>query len=105
MNVRSRESFFRRVPFDSTDAFEHVVDARQGRADYHSENPRRLGLDLFSDQRVEPFARGEIDRDVKALLEQSLGRHQVQGVEAPAGESVPADSPYAALAGGSARTE
>jgi hypothetical protein len=48
---------------------------------------------------------GEIDRDVKALLEQSLGRHQVQGVEAPAGESVPADSPYAALAGGSARTE
>jgi hypothetical protein len=62
------------------------VDAQQERADYHSENPRRLGLDLFSD-------------------EQSLGRHQVQGVEAPAGESVPADSPYAALAGGSASTE
>jgi hypothetical protein len=33
---------------------------------------------------MEPFAGGEINLDVEALLKQSFGRHQVQGVESPA---------------------
>jgi hypothetical protein len=86
MSVRSRESFFRRVPFQSTDAFEHVVDAQQGRADYHSENPRRLASTCFR-------------------TSNRLAATKSRALEAPAGESVLADSPYAALAGGSARTE
>jgi len=48
------------------------------------ENPRRLGLDLFTYQRMEPFAGGKIDLDTEALLKQSLGRHQIQGIESPA---------------------
>src|ERR1700686_1057429 len=67
--------------FDSADALEHVVDAQQGRARGHLEYPRRLGLDLFAYQRVEPFAGGEVDLDTEALLKQSLGRHQVQRIE------------------------
>ena len=70
--------------FDSTDAFEHVVDAQQRRACGHLENPRRLGLDLFTYQRMEPFAGGKINLDTEALLKQSLGRHQIQGIESPA---------------------
>src|SRR5882672_9446394 len=70
--------------FDSTDTFEHVVDAQQRGARGYLENPRRLGLDLFAYQRMEPFAGGKINLDTEALLKQSLGRHQIQGIESPA---------------------
>jgi len=33
---------------------------------------------------MEPFAGGKIDLDTEALLKQSLGRHQIQGIESPA---------------------
>jgi hypothetical protein len=61
------------------------VDAQQRRADCHLENPRRLNLDLLSYQGVEPLAGGEIDLDAEVLLDQSLGGHQIQGIETPAG--------------------
>ena len=50
----------------------------------HLEYPRRLGLDLFTYQRMEPFAGGEVNFDTEALLQQPLGCHQVQGIEVPA---------------------
>jgi hypothetical protein len=34
---------------------------------------------------MEPFAGGKINLDTEALLKQSLGRHQIQGIESPAG--------------------
>ena len=71
--------------FDSTDAFEHVVDAQQRRTAGHLENPRRLCFNLLSYQRVEPFASGEIDLNTQALLEQALGCYQVQRIEPSAG--------------------
>jgi len=65
--------------------FKHVVDAEQRRPGGHLENPRGLGLDLFADQRMQPLTGGEINPDAEPLLKQSLGCHQVQGVEAPTG--------------------
>ena len=55
--------------------------------DHALENPRRLGFDLFAYQRMEPFAGGKINLDTEALLKQSLGRHQIQRIEPPAGHS------------------
>jgi hypothetical protein len=75
MSAHNREWFFRRGPFDPTNAFEHIVDAQQWRAGNHLENPRRLGLDLFAYQRVKSLASREIDLDTQALFQQSLGRH------------------------------
>ena len=65
----------------AANAFEHVVDTQQRGARGHLENPRRLGLDLFAYQRMEALAGGEIYLDTQALLEQSLGRHQIQRIE------------------------
>jgi hypothetical protein len=73
--------------------FRDSFDAQERGACGHLENPRRLGLDLFAYQRVQPFAGGEVDLDPEAFVKQSLGRHR------------PADDPYAAVAGGSASTE
>jgi hypothetical protein len=53
-------------------------------SEIYLENPRRLGLDLFAYQRMQPLAGGEINLDMEALLKQSLGRYQVQGVKSPA---------------------
>lgn len=53
----------------SSNAFEHVVNAQQRRAGSHLEDSRCLGLDLFTNQRVEPFARGEVHLDAKALFQ------------------------------------
>ncbi|MGY3497652.1 hypothetical protein ACVW1B_007071 [Bradyrhizobium sp. USDA 4502] len=69
------------VLFDATDAFEHVVDTKQGGAHDHSENPRCLRLDPLSNQWMKSFACGEIDFDAETLFEQSLGRDQVESIE------------------------
>ena len=55
--------------FDSLDACEHVLDAQQGRARRHLEDPRRLGLDPFTDQWMEPVARGDIDLNAKTFFQ------------------------------------
>ncbi len=60
------------------------MNAQQRRAAGHLENPRRLGLNLLSYQRVEPFAGGEIDLDAQTFLEQPLGSDEVQRIEASA---------------------
>jgi hypothetical protein len=69
---------------DPADAFKHIVDTQQRTSRDHSENPRRLSFDLSSNQGMEALASGEIDLDSKALLKQSLGRDQIQCIEASA---------------------
>ena len=80
-------SFFQRAPFRFHGCFRACRGCVAKGSAGHLENPRRLGLDLFTYQRMEPFAGGKIDLDTEALLKQSLGRHQIQRIESPAGHS------------------
>jgi hypothetical protein len=61
-----------------------MLSSMQRRSGGHLENPRRLGLDLFTNQRMEPFARGEVHLDAEAFFQQPFGCHQIEGAEAAA---------------------
>ena len=49
------------------------------------EDPDGLGLDLLSDQWVQPVPGGQIDFNPHALLKQPLGGYQIKGIELAAG--------------------
>src|SRR5438105_1147458 len=70
--------------FDPLDALKHVLDAQQGRARRHLENPRRLGLDLFTNQWMEPVAGGDIDLNAETFFQQSFGCDQIQHAKSSA---------------------
>src|SRR5258708_2796468 len=58
--------------FYFSNAFEHVMDTQQRRARSHLENPHGLGLNLFTNERMEPIARGEVHLDAKPFFQQSF---------------------------------
>jgi len=62
-------------------AFQHVVDAQQGRTRRHLEDPGGLRLDLPADQGMQTVARGEVDFHTKAFLKKTLGGNEVECIE------------------------